>query len=120
MLRIFKCFLVWLFTSLFGKRPAISVQYIEDDPERLMQRVIYLVGNKAHPWKAVILCPCGCAATIELNLAPPGPPLWQIAFSGKSRITIHPSIWRKTGCCSHFWIREGNVEWCDSTTLSAC
>ncbi|WP_425373246.1 DUF6527 family protein, partial [Klebsiella pneumoniae] len=31
---------------------------------------------------------------------------------GKGRPTLYPSIWRTTGCRSHFWVRIGRIHWC--------
>ncbi|MDM9644782.1 DUF6527 family protein [Rhizobium sp. S163] len=29
------------------------------------------------------------------------------------RPTLHPSVWRNSGCRSHFWVRRGRIAWCD-------
>ncbi|WP_248306350.1 DUF6527 family protein [Devosia oryzisoli] len=58
-------------------------------------------------------CPCGCGATIELMVIPEARPRWSITTDAQRRPTLHPSVWRKTGCKSHFWVREGRIQWCD-------
>jgi hypothetical protein len=36
----------------------------------------------------------------------------QILKDARGRPTLRPSVWLRTGCRSHFWIRDGRVEWC--------
>lgn len=111
----------WVVRVLFGekpsvlKQPGIVVEFLDDDPENPESGTLYLVGGRQHAWKAVMVCPCGCKGLIELNLAPPGPPLWRVAGPEGAPVTVHPSVWRTTGCRSHFWIRNGEVVWCDDS-----
>ncbi|WP_228480154.1 DUF6527 family protein [Pseudomonas aeruginosa] len=37
---------------------------------------------------------------------------WSLSVDGKGRPTLYPSIWRTTGCRSHFWVRKGRIHWC--------
>lgn len=100
------------FLSLF--RPANAAWRavgVDDEPPVLRPHTVYLVGDSGRPWKAMLLCPCGCGETIELNLTPPGKPLWTLRLDADHKTTIHPSVWRKVGCRSHFWIRSGAIEW---------
>lgn len=101
----------WLLRLFFGGYPEIAIRFVDDTPEELRSRVLYVIGDKLSPWKAALMCPCGCNETIELNLSPPGRPLWHVIVS-KSGVSVRPSIWRTKGCRSHFWIRNGRIEWC--------
>ncbi|WP_412768188.1 DUF6527 family protein [Vreelandella titanicae] len=38
-------------------------------------------------------------------------PNWSITIGQSDRPTLHPSVWLKGGCKSHFWLREGKVVW---------
>lgn len=40
-------------------------------------------------------------------------PRWDVMLDDKSRVSMHPSVWLRTGCRSHFWIRRGKIVWCD-------
>jgi hypothetical protein len=40
-------------------------------------------------------------------------PRWDIALDGKGRVSLHPSVWRRVGCRSHFWVRAGKIVWCE-------
>lgn len=84
--------------------------FCEDPPEILKEGVVYLIGDDGVPWSAAFVCPCGCKERISLSLIPRDRPSWR-ATVGKNGITLYPSIWRKKGCLSHFFIRGGQVLW---------
>ena len=56
-------------------------------------------------------CPCGCGSLTVLTL---DPSRWQLYFDGED-VTIEgnptSSIWTAAECGSHYFIREGKVEW---------
>lgn len=104
----------WLLRLILGERPALAFELVDDEPGVLKAGVLYVVGDPKQPWKAMLVCPCGCAETIELNLSPPGHPLWTIVETNGNRATLHPSVWRTTGCRSHFWVRKGEIQWCEA------
>ncbi|WP_420496783.1 DUF6527 family protein [Szabonella alba] len=58
-------------------------------------------------------CPCGCGDIIELLVIAEAKPRWDVGADRERRPTLSPSVWRKTGCRSHFWVRRGRVQWCD-------
>ena len=59
----------------------------------------------------VFHCPCGCGETIAINLDTGTGPAWCIRFDSEG-LTLLPSVWRPTGCRSHFIIWKGRVWWC--------
>jgi len=79
-------------------------------PARLKKRVLYVLTEDGTPWQASLICPCGCKATLELNLLPDERPLWSVKHAPRGP-TVHPSVWRQVGCRSHFFIRDGRVFW---------
>ena len=83
---------------------------VADEPDRLDRGVIYVIGVP-QAWAAVMSCPCGCGSAIHLNLLPGASPRWDIEDHGDRAVTVCPSIWRTSGCRSHFFIREGRVVW---------
>ncbi len=68
-----------------------------------------IVVNRGRPRWLKFHCPCGCGDVVSLNLDPRAGPRWSLTVRG-SRVTVRPSIWRETGCGSHFIIWESRVE----------
>ncbi|WP_420884462.1 DUF6527 family protein [Amnimonas aquatica] len=62
-------------------------------------------------WSVGFQCPCGCGDIIELLLLPAVRPHWALSVDGLGRPTLYPSVWRTTGCRSHFWLRQGRTVW---------
>ncbi|WP_371815099.1 DUF6527 family protein [Bradyrhizobium sp. CCBAU 51753] len=40
-------------------------------------------------------------------------PRWDARVDQRGHVTLHPSVWLKQGCRSHFWLRDGRVIWCE-------
>ena len=53
-------------------------------------------------------CPCDCHEIIRINLDPRAGPAWSL-YQSKEHITMYPSIWRDTGCGSHFIIWRNKI-----------
>jgi hypothetical protein len=83
----------------------------DDAPDVLEERMVYLVGDDTYLWSAVMRCPCGCKQRLEMNLLPMAKPAWKLSEGKKGEITLHPSIWLKTGCKAHFFLRGGKIQW---------
>lgn len=98
------------FRLLFEPKRRFGYTTCEDPPEALDEGMIYLIGEDGTPWSATFICPCGCKDRISLSLIPRDRPSWR-ATVNKNGITLHPSIWRKKGCLSHFFIQGGHVLW---------
>ena len=84
---------------------------VKEIPEVLDTKTIYVVGDKGHKWVAAFKCPCGCKQIIQLNLLKEGDASWRVTIHRDSSISIRPSVWRITGCKSHFTITRGNINW---------
>lgn len=82
-----------------------------DIPEVLDERTLYLAGEGGELWFAALRCPCGCGDTIHLSLLTSDRPSWSLEFARKGLASLHPSIWRRHGCRSHFWFVDGRVNW---------
>ncbi len=59
-----------------------------------------------------MVCPCGCRETLFLNLLQDEFPNWKWRIGADGTVTLTPSVWRKIGCKSHFFLREGMIQWC--------
>lgn len=110
-MEVLRKFFRW-FLNLLGK-PQYSVRFIQDIPssDEIQNNRIYLVGNDNCYWCGVLKCPCGCGESIHLNLIEKNQPSWKTTLSNHNRVSVSPSIWKKSGCKSHFFIREGKVIW---------
>lgn len=81
-------------------------------PSDLKRRYLYVVQEDGFEEQAAMLCPCGCGRVLHMNLLPDTRPCWRLTKHANGRATLHPSVWRKKDCGSHFWLREGRVIWC--------
>ena len=73
-------------------------------------RMIQMV-EAGRNWSVGFLCPCGCGDVIELLLLQTVQPHWVLSRDRLDRPSLHPSVWKSTGCKSHFWIRNGQAVW---------
>jgi hypothetical protein len=129
MLTFIKRFLQWL--DLFsGDRQPLShpetvspvkpdvrfytIQTVEKTPknDEVVEGQFIVVVHKENPYWTVFRCPCGCQDVISLAMQAPHQPRWYLDVGRENRPSLHPSIWRSTGCMSHFWVRDGYVNWC--------
>ena len=53
------------------------------------------------PRLLLIKCPCGCGDQLPINIDNKAQRAWRF-YRRSGRITIFPSVWRDTGCESHF------------------
>lgn len=83
----------------------------EQLPARLPRSSLVRLTSGGAEWSAGFLCPCGCGDVIELLLLSSMTPHWTLSVDRLRRPTLSPSVWRTTGCGSHFWLRNGRVEW---------
>lgn len=97
--------------SLFSKKRFRTV-YVDDMPEDYKKKSIYIVGED-NPWYAIMLCPCGCNEIIRLCLQDEVSPSWKLKFHSRNEsVSLYPSVWRTSGCRSHFFFIRGRIEWC--------
>lgn len=89
-------------------RPAFIVT-VPDDPE---EGVMYVSMTYA---TAIHLCACGCGEEVVTPISPSD---WQLRYDGEE-ISLTPSIgnWR-LACRSHYWIRNGQVDWAADSGLA--
>jgi hypothetical protein len=60
----------------------------------------------------VMRCPDGCGEAITLNLDPRTDKAWRV-YKSKRGLTLFPSVWRDTGCQSHFVLWNDVISWVD-------
>lgn len=61
----------------------------------------------------VIACPDGCGDVLTINLDARGGAAWTM-YRERMGVSLFPSIWRETGCRSHFIVWRSKIYWCDS------
>ena len=81
-------------------------------PADLPNRRLVVTRDGDECWSAGMRCPCGCRELIELPLIEEADQHWTLVVDQAGHPTLAPSVWRRTGCRSHFWLREGRVRWC--------
>lgn len=99
------------FWSTPKPRPIRCIR-VEDFPATLESATVYLAGEGTNLWGAAMICPCGCAEVIELNLLKQVRPCWSAEEHADGTVSLVPSVWRQKGCKSHFFLRRGGIEWC--------
>ncbi len=57
-------------------------------------------------------CPDGCGEQLTVNLDERSGPAWRHYKEGE-QLTLFPSVWRDTGCKSHFIVWQSKIYWCD-------
>lgn len=58
----------------------------------------------------VMRCPDGCGEVITINLDPRTDKAWRV-YKSKRGLTLFPSVWRDTGCKSHFVLWNDVISW---------
>src|SRR4051812_45982925 len=61
---------------------------------------------------AVIKCPCGCGEELVINLDRRVGPAWRL-YRDERGLTLYPSVWRDSGCCTHFILWHDTVFMCN-------
>ena len=81
-------------------------------PAPLQRRTVYIVQEDGYLEHVSMVCPCSCREILHMNLIPDERPCWSVTNHSDGTISLHPSVWRKRGCQSHFWVRHGRIFWC--------
>ena len=110
LLRI-RAFLLGLLERAGLRRTIYQSRHVADLPDQLKRRMVYLVGEDGYDWSAAMLCPGGCGKVLEMNLLPDAKPVWQVTEAANGTVSLHPSVWLKTGCGCHFILKNGRVRW---------
>ncbi|SDU08662.1 DUF6527 family protein [Stappia sp. ES.058] len=107
--------IAWLRRLWDQHGPARRLIEVDSDvlPNPLPIRNLVLLRDDGDDLSVGMRCPCGCGATIELMVIPEAKPQWSFSTDAQGRPTLHPSVWRNTGCRSHFWVRTGRIHWCE-------
>jgi len=64
--------------------------------------------ERGRPRVFLLSCPCGCGEVFPINLDERAGPAWRL-YTGNRGITLFPSVWRESGCGSHYIIWHGRI-----------
>lgn len=64
------------------------------------------------------LCPCGCKQKVFINSKGymETATCWDIELKD-GKVSVHPSIRMTSGCRSHYFIKDNNVQWCSDSPI---
>lgn len=95
------------------RQPELVIAEVDDNPGPaiMANNVLYKVQHEEWPKWADFKCPCGCGDVISISIAE-GRNSWKLKRDFWGRPSLHPSVWRKAACKSHFWVRKGKIHWC--------
>jgi hypothetical protein len=65
--------------------------------------------ERGRPRTLILLCPCGCGEELAINLDGRVGPAWQLYRRVRGEISLYLSVWRESGCKSHFILWRGSV-----------
>ena len=68
------------------------------------------------PRSLILMCPCGCGDVLTLNLDRRSDKAW-LLYRRKAGITLYPSVWRDSGCESHFVVWRNQITWIDDREI---
>ena len=92
--------------------PRYRVERAGEVPDAPEVGTLYVVGEGAHEWYAVLRCPCGCGETLVMSLLADARPRWRVLVDDDGAPSLSPSVHRVVGCRSHFFLRSGRIDWC--------
>lgn len=93
------------FTDLVVVDSQLTATRLLDRPDRLV------LVDRGRPRWLKMLCPCGCGDAISVNLDARAGASWRL-LRNRSGVTLIPSVWRTSGCRSHFLLWSSRIIWC--------
>lgn len=65
--------------------------------------------QRGGPRWLLLKCPCGCGEELPINLDCRAGKAWRYYRDTGIGVTLFPSVWRDTGCESHFIVWRGRI-----------
>lgn len=88
-----------------------EVQHRDEAEARLERPGDALIVRRGVLRSLVMRCPDGCGETLAINLDPRMAKAWRF-YERRGQATLFPSVWRDSGCESHFIVWRGKILWC--------
>lgn len=89
-----------------------TVEHRHEADERLHALGEAILVHRGVNRSLTMRCPDGCGETLTVNLDRRSGPAWRLYTEGQA-VSLFPSVWRNTGCCSHFIVWKSHIYWCD-------
>ena len=89
-----------------------EVSHRHEANSRLTEPGAAVLVLRGVPRSVAIACPDGCGEQLTINLDRRAGPAWRF-FGSDSGVSLFPSVWRDTGCKSHFIVWRSKIFWCD-------
>lgn len=96
---------------LIREKP-LKILEVEELPDVLQEKTIYIAGENEYLWFAALVCPCGCKEVLHMSLLNDADPRWSLSKHSDGTVSLSPSVWRKIGCKSHFFLIHSRIQWC--------
>jgi hypothetical protein len=65
--------------------------------------------ERGRPRLLLLSCPCGCGEHFPINLDSRAGPAWRLYGNRNTGLSLYPSVWRESGCGSHFVIWRDKI-----------
>lgn len=88
------------------------VEHRHEADDRLQRPGQAVVVRRGVDRSLTMLCPDGCGETLTINLDRRAGPAWRL-YTEPMSVSLFPSVWRDTGCRSHFIVWKSRIYWCD-------
>jgi len=89
-----------------------EVERRHEADDRLEQPGDFVLVRRGVLRSFVLRCPDGCGDTLTINLDPRSDKAWRF-YRKRRQVSLYPSVWRDSGCCSHFIVWNHTINWCD-------
>ena len=97
--------------AITNEKLECKIEFVEDLPLNMRPETYYILQDGLEPELLGFKCPCGCGSDILLNLLRDASPSWSHSINENQQIEVYPSVWRKNGCRSHFFVTNGEIKW---------
>jgi hypothetical protein len=65
--------------------------------------------ERGRPRLLLLSCPCGCGEDFAINLDARAGQAWRLYGNVRAGLSLFPSVWRESGCGSHFIIWRDRI-----------
>lgn len=96
--------------NLINFRGTVQERHLAD--ELLDQPGATVLVHRGVLRSLVMACPDGCGEVLTVNLDSRGGPAWRL-FERAGKLSLYPSVWKATGCESHFILWRSQIHWCN-------
>lgn len=76
-----------------------------ENPKRIV------IIERYGPRSVLFQCPCGCSDVLVINVDKKLRQAWTLRYDARG-VSLLPSVWRTTGCESHFVLWQSQAWWC--------